>query len=266
MSRSDHTCRVASWLASAATAVLLTACESGAPAADANPTPTAASPSVAVVGPAAPLSSIAAPPTEPLQVTDASPAARAVLAAARKTAESGSFRFRLDAQFAGATSGQKATIVSIGESESASRSHALTSVSLPQHNAASETITYDGVTYTRSGQEPWKRAAPDAPSTGPRGYLAYLSKSTGFADAGPGDRNGLAAEKYTATLEGAPGAGDTSVATPAATIVMYVDVASGRLVAEDIDPRSGALGSGLIQIDFTDFGAAIKVALPTPAP
>ncbi|MGI8609681.1 MAG: hypothetical protein ACR2MY_10720 [Candidatus Dormibacteria bacterium] len=260
MSLIDHSRRQGSWLLLTVVAGLLTACDSAAPTTDAGPTPQASSSGSAATGPVAPLAAIAPPPSGPLEIKDASPAAQAVLAAARKTAESGSFRFRLNAEFSGATNGQKAAIVSSGDSESATRSRVLTSVTLPQHYATTETVTYDGVTVTRSGQEAWKPVA-NAPPSGPQAYLGYLSKSTGFADAGPGDRNGLTTEKYTASL--AAGAGDA--ASPAA-IVMYVDQASGRLVAEDIDPRSGALGSGLIQIDFSDFGAAIKVSPPTPAP
>ena len=256
MSLFDHRVRRPGWLVLVAMTVAVAACDTGEPAANAGPNPSP-SPSPVTFGPSA-VSAIPAPPTEPLQVTDASPAAQAVLAAARRTADSGSFRFRLEAHFSGGTTGQEASIVASGESESATRSHVTTSVTLPQHAANSESITYDGVTYTRSGQEAWTRAAGDKRPAGPRSYLGYLSKSSGFADAGPGDRNGLATEKYTAILEVPPAS--------TAAIVLYVDRASGRLVAEDIDPRAGTLGSGLIQIDFTDFGAAIKLDPPTAAP
>jgi len=262
----DQRVRCAGWLALATMTVGVAACNTGEPAASAGPSPSS---SPVTFGPPA-LSAIPAPPTEPLQVTDASPAAQAVLSAARKTIDSGSFRFRLEAHFAGATSGQEASIVASGESESATRSHVTTDVTLPQHAASSESITYDGVTYTRSGQEAWSRTSTDKQPAGPRSYLGYLSKSSGFADAGPGDRNGLATEKYTANLEvtpASPAAGTgTSTASSTAAIVLYVDKASGRLVAEDIDPRAGTLGSGLIQIDFTDFGAVIQLAPPPAAP
>ena len=247
----------ACWLAVTVAGLLLAGCDSGSPAASASPTPSSAS-----IGVFGPLTDALAPPPAPPQASSA--AGTTVLsAAAAKTAASGSFRIKITAQFTDVGTGRVVTISGAGESESPARTHMALTVQLPSGRYSSETAGYDGKAFSRTNGGAWTAASGTAGD--PHNLLNYSNSATGITDLGPGDRNSKPAEKYGATITLAQRT-PSSTATPAGPsttrMVAWLDKATGQLIGEDIIPTGGGIGAGQLQVDFSDFGAPIKVTPP----
>ena len=245
------------------TTLALSACgeDQGTPAAAGTP-----SPSEAAAGPFLP-----APPTSPGAAADTGPAAQALSAAARKTSESGSFRVKLSASFAGAANGPRGSMDGTGESESHTRFHLALAFNSGTQQLTTESVSYDGVNYGRSNTQPWRVVSGAGSSGDPRSYLGYLSGATAVRDTGAGVQGGQPAERFEAivpiqrkTPATAPGA-PVAPATPG-QMVAWVDAASGRLVAEELTTSAGTPRETHLNIVFSDFGAAIKVAPPLTTP
>ena len=250
----------ACWLAVTVAGLLLAGCDSGSPAASASPTPSSASSGVF-----GPLTDALAPPPAPAPQASSAAGTTVLSAAAAKTAASGSFRIKITAQFTDVGTGRVVTISGAGESESPARTHMALTVQLPTSSYASETAGYDGKAFTRTNGGAWAVASSAAGD--PHNLLNYSSSAAGITDLGAGDRNGHAAEKYGATItlpQRTPTAGRTPTpAGPSTTrMVAWVDKATGLLLGEDIIPTGGGIGAGQLQVDFSDFGAPIKVTPP----
>ncbi|MFN2462387.1 MAG: hypothetical protein ABR573_00610 [Candidatus Dormibacteria bacterium] len=243
-------------LAAAAAVVLLAACGEE-PAAVPTPAPSA---TAEAAGPLLPA------PGAPGVPADTGPAGQALAAAARKTSESGSFRVKLSAGFAGTQAGPRGAMEGAGEAESHTRFHLALAFTSGTQQFSTESVSYDGVNYGRSNTQPWHVVSGAGGSSDPRSYLGYLSGATGVRDTGPGLQGGLPAERYEATVAikrkpaAVPSAGST------AQMVAWVDAAGGRLVAEDIITAPGTPRETRLSITFTDFGEAIKVVPPLQTP
>jgi len=170
------------------------------------------------------------PPSGPLTAGDSSRAGTALAAAGVRTAQAGSLRMKLVARVGPPGAARSLDVSGTGESESATRSHVVVVIT-----------------------------------------LNFVSGSRGVVDVGPGARGGAPAEEYHAVAITAGGGNQQvgpAASAPAApiTITAWVARASGRLVGMDLlFPDIGA-GPGKMSIDFSDFGATIKVAPPSPAP
>jgi len=241
-------------------ALLLVGCGSD-PAAAPAPTPAATS---EVAGPLLPAPASGVP-------ADTGPAGQALAAAARRTSESGSFRVKLSAGFAGAQAGPRGTMDGSGEAESHTRFQLALVFNSGTQRLTTESVSYDGVNYGKSNSQPWHVVSGAGGSSDPRSYLGYLSGATGVRDTGPGMQGGQPAERYEATIAikrkpaaGAPG-GVPVPPTPA-QMVAWVDAGSGRLVAEDIITAAGTPRETRLSIAFTDFGADIRVVRPLQTP
>jgi len=266
---------LSSWkgfVASAALAVAvlaLAACDDAplAPSASATVSPVP-SPSVQ----AATVPNVFQPPSGPLTAGDSSRAGTALAAAGVRTAQAGSLRMKLVARVGPPGAARSLDVSGTGESESATRSHVVVVITLSGRTITTESLEYDGAFFSRKETEPWRRVSkPGASSADPRGYLNFVSGSRGVVDVGPGARGGAPAEEYHAVAITAAGGNQQvgpAASAPAApiTITAWVARASGRLVGMDLlFPDIGA-GPGKMSIDFSDFGATIKVAPPSPAP
>ena len=244
---------------------LLAGCEADAPAAGTSPSPAAD---------AGAAQALVQPPKAPLTAGESSPAATALIAAATRTAEAGSLRLHLTGSIKDPRSGRNLAIDGTGEAESTARSHVLTSFAVSGRTVATEAVTYDGQTWTRSQGGTWHKVAAATASADPRGYLSYLSGVTGVADLGLGQHNGAEARHYSAaavlrkgaTPSAAPAGPLASPVTRGTTIEAWVDPGSGRLTALAVIIPDTGQGGGALSIDFSDFGAAITVALPPAAP
>ena len=235
--------------------------EDQAPAADVNP-----SPSEGVAGPF-----ILPPLSSPGSLADTGPAAQALTAAAKQTSESGSFRVKLTASFAGAVGAPRGGMQGMGEAESHTRFHLNLVFASGTQQLTTESVSYDGTNWGRSNTQPWHVVASAGSSGDPRSYLGYLTGATAVRDAGPGLQDGRAAERYEATV---PIKRQAAGATPAATVapatlgqlVAWVDAASGRLVAEEVTTSVGTPAETRLTIAFSDFGGDIKVIRPVLTP
>ncbi len=244
-------------------AVVLCACgEATAPAAPISPAPVAQQP----VGP------YVIPPPASGAPADTSPAGSALTAAARKTSESGSFRVKLGATFAGAASGPRGSMVGTGESESHTRFHLGLLFNSGTQQLTTESVSYDGVDYGRSNSQPWHVVAGAGSSGDPRSYLGYLSGATGVRDDGPGTLGGQPAERFEALVDiarraaASPSATASAAAPTRGQLVAWVDGASGRLVDEEVTPNAGTSLETHLSIAFSDFGGDIKVVPPLRSP
>ncbi|MDP9325560.1 MAG: hypothetical protein M3O87_03380 [Candidatus Dormibacteraeota bacterium] len=239
-----------------ATGVAIAACSDGTAVGGASPSPYP-SPS----GIFGPLGQALAPPPQPSAVP--APATPTPLSsAAAKTTAAGSFRIKIAANFTDVGAGKTVAIAGDGEEESPARTHLSLKVTLPVGSYSAETATYDGSAWTKANNEPWVPAAADASNTDPQGLLNYSNAASGITDLGVGERNGIAVQKYGATLnlpDRSPAPGKPPTIT---RMVGYVDNATGRLIAEDVIPVGGGIGVGQLQIDFFDFGATIRVEPP----
>ena len=260
----------ASWIGFAALAVMaLAACE------DVPPTPAASiAPSATPSAQVATVTSVLEPPTGPITAGDTTPAGAALAAAGIRTAQAGSLRMKLVAHVGSPGAARSLDVSGAGESESAARSHVLVVVTLSGRTITTESLGYDGALYSRKENEPWQRISKAGSARAdPRNYLNFVSGSHGVVDVGPGTRGGAPAEQYQALASGAVGSNQPAGPAPTAStstspvkVRAWVDRASGRLVGMDLlFPDIGA-GPGNMSIDFSDFGATIKVSPPSPAP
>jgi hypothetical protein len=255
-------------------AVLVAAATGGLAACDeAAPSPQQSVASPAPSSQPATVPALFQPPSVPATPGDTSAAAKALAAAGERTTQAGSLRMKLVAHVGAPQATRTLDVTSNGESESPSRSHVLVVVNLSSRTVTTESMAYDGAFYSRGEGEPWRRVTGAAASGGdPRHYANFASASRSVLDVGDGTRAGMPAEEYTAVAEPG-GGGDQAVgiapaSTPASPIrvTAWVDLVHGRLVGLDlVFPDVGA-GPGSMSIDFSDFGAAIKLAPPTPAP
>jgi hypothetical protein len=244
------------WLVAGLAVPALTACAGSGPAAVASP-----SPLPSPTGIFGPLGQALAPPPPPSPLS-APTALTPLSAAASKTTEAGSFRIKITAQFTDIGAAKTVGIDGTGEEESKARTHLSLTVTLSVGSYSAETATYDGRSWTRANNDPWQPATPDAANTDPQSLVNYSGAATGITDLGAGDRNGVAVHKYGGTLD-LPDRSPAPGKPPNTTrLVGYVEVSTGRLVAEDVIPVGGGIGVGQLQIDFLDFGAPIKVTPP----
>ena len=236
--------------------IALTACDSGSSGSQATPTPAVAGPSLSgLVEPPPP----AAAPGPP-----AGPAETALRGAADRTSQVKSYRLQLNATLGGGQQGQASSVGGQGRVESPTRSDIALTVSAGTTNVVVESLTYDGATYSRQQGGAWQRSAKQSKSAG-SSYLNYIGSATQVADTGPGDRNGTAAEKYTAVV-GITGRASPQPGQPqikSVQLVAWVGKASGLIIGEDlvfISPQDIELGR--LQLDFFDFGASIQLHPP----
>ena len=264
--------RLAAAVAGIVATAWLTGCDPGSAGEGASPTPAVTAPASTLPGTATvgQLPSVLEPPPGPIAPADQSEAALALAAAGRRTAEAGSLRMKLSAHVGATGSSRHLDVSATGEAESATRSvvHAL--IDLSGRHLNTDSATYDGRSFSRNEGEAWHVVAA-AGSQSPQGYTNFVAHASGVVNGGPGIRNGVAAERYDASVA-APRVGNRPAVAPSpgagntVQLVAWVERGGGHLVGLDlVFPDIGA-GHGTMTIDFSDFGAAIKVAPPVLTP
>jgi hypothetical protein len=181
-----------------AAAVGLSGCAGGSlPAAvNASPTPSP-SPSPAAL-PASP-PAVDADATAPITIGENTPAAQALLRAARRTAAAGSFQVALSAGAQGQGPGQQLVLSGTALSASPTRYRVSLEITIAGQDARSEAIGWDGRYWTRPAGGAWK--AQSVPPGNPRGYLVNLRGASRVVDAGPDQHGGVTQERFTAHLD-----------------------------------------------------------------
>lgn len=204
------------------------------------------------------------PSPPPLSIGETSPAALALLNAARKASEAGSFRVRVSASVQGTGPGQVIEVEGTGASESAARYQMHLSVRVAGKLAQSDALGYDGRLWTRRESGAWKPLASPRGGADPRSYLGFLRGATRVTDGGPDNHAGVDGERYTAELDlaAAGGAVPSGGKATSASLVSYVD-RQGRLFAEVVMLQDASGGpAGTVEVVMSDFGARLTVVPP----
>jgi hypothetical protein len=156
-------------------------------------------------------------------------------------------------------------VTGTGATERPGRYDVSITLAIAGSSSTSESIAYDGRTWTRSSSGPWKAAATAA-GRDPRAYFAYLRGATAVTDLGADARSGVAAERYGSTLDlSAVGSSQATQPTEGASakLTVWVGKSAAYVIGESVliyDPTGATTAT--VDVDLLDFGDPIRITPP----